>query len=172
MEDQNKERKLPVINNEKKLKAFILRFQGHNYETIHEQTGYTVRTLQLYFSKGGRWHEHYQSWKTFQMEDINERVSSMFTAQALASLQQIVNLSQGNAKKKIAMPDGTERIVNVDLKGDTILRASQDILDRAGFKPAEKVVTEVPEDEAEKIAKFFDDDDEEAIESKQDVKKE
>lgn len=144
-----------VIRDERQLTAFRMRFKGHTYEQIADKTGYKAMTLESYFSRGGEWHEAYISWKEWQVEQIKEQMNDMFVAQAVEANQQVVNLSRGRIFVAVPGPDGKEILVPTTVKPDVILDASQDILDRAGFKPAEKVDAKTPEDIAEKMMEFF-----------------
>lgn len=140
------------IKNTRKLLAFEMKFAGNTYAQIEEKTQYKVQTLQAYFLRGGRWYEDYQSWRKYQLELIEERFADMFTAQATAANQQIVNIAKGLLQVKIGTDkEGKPIVAPIPLKGDVVLRANQDILDRAGFKPAEKVKVEDSESVAKKI---------------------
>ena len=155
-----------VIRNEKQLNAFRLRFKGHTHEQISQATGFTVNTLEVYFARGGLWHEQYIAWKEWQTEQIKEQMNDMFIAQAVEANQQVVNISRGKVLISTTGPDGKEIIIPISVKPDVILNASKDILDRAGFKPAEKVESKTPEDIAEKMMEFFEGKEKEKIPAK------
>lgn len=144
----------------KKLKAFQLRFAGHTYEELATATGYSIWTLQKYFAEGGKWHEEYKAWAKDRLDDINDQLSGMFTAQAIEAMQRIVNLSRGHATILVvdesSQPDenGQKKKTRIPIKVSdrTMLEASRDILDRAGFKPPERIKFDNDaEDEAEDI---------------------
>lgn len=156
MTKKKEEKKEIVIRNEKQLTAFRMRFKGHTYEQIAGETGYKAMTLEVYFARGGLWHEQYVAWKEWQIDQIKEQMNDMFVAQAVEANQQVVNISRG--KVFITIPGakkGEEIVTAITVKPDVILDAAQDILDRAGFKPAEKVDAKTPEDIAEKMMEFF-----------------
>lgn len=144
-----------VIRNDRQLQCFKMKFKGFTYEQMEEKTGYKSRTLELYFCKGGRWHDAYISWREWQTEQIKETMNDMFIAQSIEANQQIVNLSKGKIFISIPGPDGKDQLVPLTVKPDVVLNASKDILDRAGFKPAEKIESKTPDDIAEKITEFF-----------------
>lgn len=145
-----------IIRNELQLECFKLRFKGHTYVQIAElikerPRHYSESTLELYFAPGGLWHEPYVAWKTWQLDQLKDHMNSMFMAQAIDSTQQIINIAHGKLMIKVVNAAGKEELVPLSLKGDTILKANQDILDRAGFKPIQKVETTPSEDIAEKM---------------------
>lgn len=142
-------------NVSRKLLAFTMRFDGHSYKEIEQETGYTVYTLEAYFYKGGRWYEEYQTWAQARVADINDQVGRMFSAQALEAMQQITNISRGYCTVMIVGADGTKQRIPITVKDSVILTAAQDILNRAGFKPTEKVEVDTPEDKAEQITRWF-----------------
>lgn len=125
----------------KKLEAFMMRFNGHTYAQIEEKTGYTVWYLQQQFYKNGDWYEEYKTWAKDRTDDINGQLSTMFTAQALEAMQQIINISKGYLVRTVEI-NGEKASVPVGLKDSTILDAAQDVLDRAGFKPPEHITVE------------------------------
>lgn len=144
----------------KKLRCFRMRFSGHTYAEIEADVGYTVHTLERYFCRGGKWYEEYQVWAKDRTDDINDQLSRMFTAQALESMQQIVNLSRGHATIMVvdenAKPDenGHQPRVRIPIKVSdrTMLDAAKDIVDRAGFKPPDRIKFDGDaEDEAEDL---------------------
>lgn len=138
----------------KKLKCFHMRFDGYTYEEISKAIGYTVYTLQSYFCLGGKWHEEWIEWKKNMVDDINEQLSTMFTAQATKAMQQIVNLSKGHATILIEGADGTTVRVPIKVGDRTMLDAAKDIVDRAGFKPPERIKFDSQaDDEAEDMMK-------------------
>jgi hypothetical protein len=162
------------ITNEKQLIAFKMRFKGHTYEQIATATEYEPRTLEVYFAKGGLWHDKYISWRTWQVESIKDQMDNMFVAQAVEANQQVVNISKGQVYIKVVTGEGEtkqERMVPIAVKPDVILNAAKDILDRAGFKPAEKADSRVPEDIAEQMIEFFEGKEKEKLESKKGKKK-
>lgn len=149
----NKSKKTSIqIINTRQLKAFEMKFKGHTYQQIHNETGYTVKTLETYFWNQGRWYDQYQSWRAYQIEIIQERFADMFIAQATDANQQVVNIAKGVLVSKTLNQDGTEKVKEIPLKGDVVLRAAQDIMDRAGFKAPEKLeVKSAPESIAKNI---------------------
>ena len=142
-------------NIENKLTAFEMRFKGHNYEEISTVTKFTVYTLQSYFYKNGDWYDEYQEWSKARIDDINDRMTKMFVAQAVEANQMIVNLAHGHCTVQVTGPDGKKHRVPMDIKDSTVLRAAQDILDRAGYKTVDKVEVLDPNSKAEEIAKWF-----------------
>ena len=166
MTKKKEEKKEIVIRNEKQLTAFRMRFKGHTYEQISEKTGYSIGTLEGYFCRGGMWYEQYIAWKDWQVDQIKEQMNDMFVAQAVEANQQVINISRGKVYVTVAGPDGKDIIVPITVKPDVILNAAKDILDRAGFKPAEKVDAKTPEDIAEKMMEFFETKEKEKIPAK------
>lgn len=130
----------------KKLKAFELRFNGNTYAEIEKQTSYTVFYLQKKFYKGGDWYNDYLQWSTARLEDINQQMTTMFTGQAIEAMQMITNLSKGFCTIAIVGPKGEQIRTQVEVKDRTILTAAQDIVDRAGFKPPERITISTPAD--------------------------
>ncbi len=124
---------------EVKMKAFTLRFKGCTYAQMHKETGLSEWELQHRFCKNGVWQEEYEAWVKDRTEDINKQLSTMFTAQAIESMQQIVNIARGLLVGTLVLGDGRRRKISIELKDSTILRANQDVLDRAGFKPPERI---------------------------------
>lgn len=153
--EKNEKTKLPEIVDERKLKCFWLKFKGHSYAQISEATGYAVRTLEINFWKQGKWYQDYIAWRKYQVEELNDQINNMFLAQSLEAQQQITNIAKGVLYVSIPGPDGKQTLVPLGLKGDTVLRAAQDILDRAGFKPKEKVEVTDPDDHADKLFDWF-----------------
>lgn len=139
----------------KKLLAFTMRFDGHSYAEIEQESGYSVYYLQNCFYRGGRWFEEYQEWAKARVEDINDQVGRVFSAQALEAMQQVVNISKGYCTVLTIGPDGKKTRTPIAVKDFVILDAAQDILDRAGFKPPDKVEVDTPEDKAEQITRQF-----------------
>lgn len=166
MTAKKEQKKDIVIRNEKQFIAFKMRFKGHTHEQISENTGYTVGTLESYFSRGGLWHEQYIAWKEWQTEQIKEQMNDMFIAQAVEANQQVVNISRGKVYIATTDPSGKEILVPISVKPDVILNAAKDLLDRAGFKPVEKVESKTPEDIAEKMMEFFEGKEQEKIPAK------
>lgn len=166
MTQKAKQSKEIVIVNSRQLECFKMRFKGHTYEQMEASTGYKARTLELYFYKGGRWHDSYIAWRTWQVESIKDQMDNMFVAQAIQANQQVVNLTQGRVFITTTGPDGKEILVPISVKPDVILNAAKDILDRAGFKPVEKVESKTPEDIAEKMMEFFEGKEKEKIPAK------
>lgn len=166
MTDKKEQKKEIVIRNEKQFIAFKMRFKGHTHEQIAQETGYKAMTLESHFARGGAWHEQYIAWKEWQTEQIKEQMNDMFIAQAVEANQQVVNISRGKVLISTTGPDGEEIIVPISVKPDVILNASKDILDRAGFKPVEKVESKTPEDIAEKMMEFFEGKEKEKIPAK------
>lgn len=126
---------------EKILLAFTLRFKGHTYIQIAQETGYNEHYLENQFCKGGGWHEQYKDWCKARTEDINQQVSTMFTAQALEAMQQIINISKGYLVGSMQQGDSVIP-VPIEVKDSTVLKAAADVLDRAGFKPPEHITVE------------------------------
>lgn len=150
----DKNTRIIAISNETVLKIFRLRFKGHTYDQIESLINgrYKSRTMELYFYKGGKWHDAYDTWREFQITQIKDQINDMFIAQAIEANQQIINISRGQLYIKIPGKTPEEdQLLPLSLKGDTVLRASQDILDRAGFKAPEKVEVSDPDDKAEKM---------------------
>lgn len=139
------------IRSIRKLMAFQMKFRGSTYDQISQITKYTVQYLESVFWRGGKWFEEYTSWRTYQLEIINERFVDMFIAQATDANQQIVNIARGTLTVKKILPDGQEMIKEVPLKGAEVLKAAQDILDRAGFKAPEKLEVKTPANAAKTI---------------------
>lgn len=139
------------VKNQRKLLAFELKFKGNTYEQIEAATGYSVKYLENKFYKNGLWYEEYQSWRAYQLELIQERFTDMFIAQATQANQQVVNIASGVLSRPIKDAEGNVTMIPVPLTGKTILSAAKDILDRAGFRPAEKVEVKNPEDTAASI---------------------
>lgn len=139
----------------KKLEAFSLKFQGFTYPEISKETGYSIYTLEQNFYKKGKWHKSYRKWAKQRVDDITSGVNDALVAQAIAAFQRMVNLSVGKFTVAIERPDGKKILAPIIVKDKTIFSANKDILDRAGFKPAEKIEVETPEDKAEDITKEF-----------------
>jgi len=139
------------VRSVRKLMAFQMKFRGSTYEQISQATGYSVQYLENVFWRGGKWSDEYISWRTYQLEIINERFLDMFIAQATDANQQIVNIARGVLTIRKLNPDGTEAIKEVPLKGSEVLKAAQDILDRAGFKAPEKLEVKTPVSAAKSI---------------------
>lgn len=140
---------------EKKLTAFLMRFKGHTYEEIAKETEYNIYYLQRCFSKEGEWFEEYQTWAAERVDDFNDQIARAFTAQALESFQQIINLSRGKAFLTAVDDTGKEVKIPLKVTDRTMLDASKDILDRAGFKPPDRLEVDEtpPEDVAERMLK-------------------
>jgi hypothetical protein len=112
-----------------KLKAFSLHFQGLQYHQIADDPQvkgrYTTHTLESYFSKGGMWNEEYIQWVEIQKDAINSQVTNMLTAQSITAMQTIMKIML----KKEAMDKDK-------------MRAAENVLNRAGFMPVEKIKVE------------------------------
>ena len=174
MTTKKEQTKQIAIKNEKQLIAFKMKFKGHTHEQIAAATGYSVVTLDGYFPKGCPWHDQYIAWRTWQVESIKDQMDNMFVAQALDANQQVVNISKGQVYIKIVRGEGEKKeeiMVPISVKPDVILNAAKDILDRAGFKPAEKVDAKTPDDIAEKITQHFEKRAAEALAEKKKPKK-
>ena len=145
------------IHDEAKLIAFSLRYKGNTYDQIAEalpNKKYSVFTLQQYFRPNGLWYDEYRSWAASMTQDTNEQLKDMFTAQAVHAMQQVTNLAHGRYVITIEDEKGNKRVQQLSVKDSTALKANQDILDRAGFKPAERIEFEA-ESKAEEAAKWF-----------------
>lgn len=137
-----------VIREEKKLDAFILRFQGFTHlqisEALRKEDG-TVRweanTLECYFAKNGRWYDDYTAWVKFRTDDINEQVSKMFVSNATQALQVLI------------------KIMNSEVVKPEVRSANaKDLLDRAGFQVVQKIEhKDTSDDIAESMAKELED---------------
>lgn len=120
-----------------KIKAFLLKFQGYTYDQIAADAEikghYESSTLSTYFAKGGPWNAEYIKWAADRKEDIEGQINDMLTAQSVAAMQVMINVMVG------AGSDDKDK-----------LRAAENVLDRAGFVPVNKVkVDDNSEDTAE-----------------------
>lgn len=140
----------------RKIRIFQMRFEGYTYREISKTKGINMNeyTLQGYFCSGGKWHEEYKEWVRQRIDDINEQMSSMFTAQAVEAMQKIVNLSKGHASILVQSADGEAVRVPIKVGDRTMLDAAKDIVDRAGFKPPERIKFDnAADDQAEDMMK-------------------
>lgn len=171
----DKNEKAIVIKNPTQLEIFRMKFKGFTYEQIEAkfEKKYTARTLELYFYKGGRWHDAYVAWRDFQAQQIKDTMNDMFISQAIEANQQISNLSRGKIFVTVpSMKEGEpDTVVPLSVKPEVILNAAKDILDRAGFKAAEKADSSQSDDLAEKITKHFEAKAAERLAEKKKVKK-
>lgn len=137
-----------VIREEKKLEAFILRFQGCTHKQISEmllkENGsprWADTTLESKFSKNGAWYDEYTAWVKFRTDDINEQVSKMFVSNATQALQVLISIMNSEV-----------------VKPEVRSANAKDLLDRAGFQVVQKIEhRDTSDDIAESMAKELED---------------
>lgn len=152
-----------VIKDGAMLKCFLMRFRGYTYAQIEESLNqdsevkikYGGETLENYFSVNGKWYETYTKWRDAQVASITDQVHNAFVAQAIQANQQIVKMAGGILVVEYRNRRGALIRKNVPLNGKVVLNANQDLLDRAGFKPVERIQSTDAEDMAEKIVKRY-----------------
>lgn len=139
-----------------KLLAFELKYKGFTYDQIAEHEGipYTSGTLSAYLRPNGDWYVEYREWVSAMTRDANEQIKDMFTAQALEAMQRVINFAHGVYEVAEKNSKGEVVKVRLSVKDVTALKANQDILDRAGFKPPETIAFEA-ESKAEEAARWF-----------------
>jgi len=121
----------------KKLLAFKMRLYGYTYLQIAQKTGLSEHTLRHYFSRKGKWYQEYQEWSGKEIEGVQEALHTSFLAHSTDAFWNLVELSHCN-------------------KPSIVLRASQDILDRAGFaKHSRGFETNDPTDHAEELMQML-----------------
>lgn len=121
----------------------MLRFNGFTYEQMAKdpEVDMDYQYLTHCFAKNGRWYEEYREWAKARTDDINSQLVTMFTGQALEAMQQVINISKG-ALRGTAVVGGETVHIPIEVKDSTVLRAAQDVLDRAGFKAPEHITVE------------------------------
>lgn len=144
-----------------KLLAFELKYKGYTYEQIAQHKGikYTADTLSSYLRPNGAWYTEYREWVSAMTRDANEQIKDMFTAQALEAMQRVINFAHGIYEVAAEGKNGKPIKIRLDVKDVTALKANQDILDRAGFKPPETIAFEA-ESKAEEAARWFEEQEE------------
>lgn len=138
-----------------KIIAFEMRFYGHTYRQIAEKTKYTEGTLSNLFSVSGDWYEPFKEYVDRKKKEMKQQFDGSFIANSASALQAIVNIIHGVAPLEVVtLPDGKEVKRRIELKDSTILKAAQDVLDRAGFKAPEGN-PDAPIDKADELTKWF-----------------
>jgi len=119
--------------------AFLLKYEGNTYEEISEALSgrWKPGTLAVYFSKGKKWHDAYVKFESEQSKAIVNEARTVMKRNAVnAAKVQVILLNLVKQDPKVA------------------LQAAKDILDRAGLKPVDVVVTP-PESKVKEITDWF-----------------
>jgi len=119
--------------------AFLLKYDGKTHKEISELLDgrWKPGTLDVYFTKGRKWHDAYVEFESEQSRLIVESARTVLKRNAKNAAEiQVILLGLVKQDPNVAQ------------------KAAKDILDRAGLKPVDVIITP-PESKANEITNWF-----------------